>query len=1284
MSSGGNIYAISTERFRAKVVNVPLTHGGINAGGGGSGSSSSSLMSGSEAVATGSPITAVPTDALAIDDRIDIEPGMTLQIVEQPSSKIALIKIKDFYGTATANSRIGGTPSTGNSVQANPYENRIFQCQAANLQRIPSDIWPYIIAILDPQDRCEFAKRPKVFGSVKQLRTGDIVMVSWLAKNRHVTYDCIIRYVGPVPKIGPGYYFGLELLNLENGESPQKDDIDFVSDYMNCEPRLALIVAANWIKFPEHEASGKQHHHKRNLLDSLVCGARDLNNRLSRRTGSSSKHSADDATGKGGAVRSGKVINGEYPPYARSYTPDLTSSSSAGGSNRKSTDIGTLYDSFSCLQMDPAGTKAMHHKKIAASISSPNLSKQDSSSSTGSSGRYVNSHPMDSYGDEYHRFVEHGQQHQHHHHHHLADEAYRSSGRSSQNSSNNSTLKHSKARSGKVARSSGSNSSVNSAGGGGYHSVSKQSTILSLPDRDVVVIDSNEIDEAIKSASDVIVVDPPPVLSPTDNREVELMDLLGSSSWPAEAGEVAAILSGGNSSDKKTQTPSTTTLASGLGYGNGLTTGTGYNTSGSTSSNSTANSNQSYHSHNGTSTAGRYERNKSLNPLAHIGSPKPVETLSSGSRKVRTSDTKPSTVDVATMTIRIMLWSMLPDTYDKDSFDGIPLTVLEHFDWEDEPETERRSGSDVEEELNDGAAGTGGYITSNGIGPAAVSNGNDSNTTITANGLLPRIGSISPESDNGGPPAVSPLQELPNDPSLGVGSMVEVTLDAFETAGSTPATTDPLLYGVIRWIGPLPTAGSNHRKVMVGVELEDEPIDPKLETTNGTHNGVRLFKCPANRAIFVHTSQCSRDRRFQDIPPMSPCTSRTTQASSAGSKTDTTMFGKVDCPVVKGRMPPLKILKLEELEEICGKFKGIQGHHNSCYLDATLFAMFTFTSVFDSLLFRPKEPEDNPQYEEVQRVLLEEIVNPLRKNHFVRADRVLKLRQLLDRLSSVTGLMSEEKDPEEFLNSLLAQILRADPFLKLSSGLDTFYYQLFVEKDERLNLPSVQQLFEQSFLASNIKLKEVPSCLIIQMPRFGKNFKMYPRILPSQVLDVTDIIEDSPRQCWVCGKLAEYECRECFGKMQCEGLEGTAICKSCIDSVHHHSKRLNHKPVPLSVPQDFIPMAPHCEVPRLYMELFAVVCIETSHYVAFVKAASGQDAPWCFFDSMADRNGEQNGYNIPKMVPVPDLPRWLTEEGSRALNEEAVNDKMLPEHAKRLLCDAYMCMYQSTDVMMYR
>lgn len=52
-------------------------------------------------------------------------------------------------------------------------------------------------------------------------------------------------------------------------------------------------------------------------------------------------------------------------------------------------------------------------------------------------------------------------------------------------------------------------------------------------------------------------------------------------------------------------------------------------------------------------------------------------------------------------------------------------------------------------------------------------------------------------------------------------------------------------------------------------------------------------------------------------------------------------------------------------------------------------------------------------------------------------------------------------------------------------------------------------------------------------------------------------------------------------------------------------------------------LADHCgSIPRVYMELFAVVCIETSHYVAFTRCGSGADATWCFFDSMADRKGK--------------------------------------------------------------
>lgn len=73
--------------------------------------------------------------------------------------------------------------------------------------------------------------------------------------------------------------------------------------------------------------------------------------------------------------------------------------------------------------------------------------------------------------------------------------------------------------------------------------------------------------------------------------------------------------------------------------------------------------------------------------------------------------------------------------------------------------------------------------------------------------------------------------------------------------------------------------------------------------------------------------------------------------------------------------------------------------------------------------------------------------------------------------------------------------------------------------------------------------------------------------------------------------------------------------------MHRHERRTNHEPKKLMVPVDFAFLQEHCPVPRLYLELSAVVCIETSHYVSFVKCGPGSEAPWCFFDSMADRKG---------------------------------------------------------------
>lgn len=73
--------------------------------------------------------------------------------------------------------------------------------------------------------------------------------------------------------------------------------------------------------------------------------------------------------------------------------------------------------------------------------------------------------------------------------------------------------------------------------------------------------------------------------------------------------------------------------------------------------------------------------------------------------------------------------------------------------------------------------------------------------------------------------------------------------------------------------------------------------------------------------------------------------------------------------------------------------------------------------------------------------------------------------------------------------------------------------------------------------------------------------------------------------------------------------------------VHLHSRRKSHRYSKLSLPKELQEGTwRQASFPRQQMELFAVLCIETSHYVAFVKYGSAPSS-WLFFDSMADRDG---------------------------------------------------------------
>ncbi|XP_070757889.1 ubiquitin carboxyl-terminal hydrolase CYLD isoform X2 [Enoplosus armatus] len=502
------------------------------------------------------------------------------------------------------------------------------------------------------------------------------------------------------------------------------------------------------------------------------------------------------------------------------------------------------------------------------------------------------------------------------------------------------------------------------------------------------------------------------------------------------------------------------------------------------------------------------------------------------------------------------------------------------------------------------------------------------------------------------PPSPRPPTPPRGQPGLEVGSLVEVK-------------ENPPLCGVIRWVGLPPGL----LEPLAGLELEEECPG----CTDGTFKGTRYFTCPPKKALFVKLKCCRPDSRFPSLH----------HSSNPIERCNSIAFGGYLSEVVHENTPPRT--ENDGLDVMVGKKKGIQGHYNSCYLDSTLFCLFSFSSVLDTVLLRPRSKTDVEYYRETQELLRTEIVNPLRIHGYVCATKVMKLRRILEKVEAASGFTSEEKDPEEFLNILFHHILRVDPLLKLRSAgqkvQDCYFYQIFMDKKDKVGVPTIQQLLEWSFINSDLKFAEAPSCLIIQMPRFGKDFKMFNKIFPSLELDITDLLEDTPRECRICGGLALYECRDCYEDGDITAGKIKQFCEKCNTQVHLHPRRKTHRHGKLSVPKELQEgTGRQGSFPRQRMELFAVLCIETSHYVAFVKYGSA-DSAWLFFDSMADRDGGQNGFNIPQVSPCPEVEAYLkmTPEELHALDPKSIQGQ-----ARRLLCDAYMCMYQSPTMSLYK
>ncbi|KAG2461315.1 CYLD hydrolase, partial [Polypterus senegalus] len=392
-------------------------------------------------------------------------------------------------------------------------------------------------------------------------------------------------------------------------------------------------------------------------------------------------------------------------------------------------------------------------------------------------------------------------------------------------------------------------------------------------------------------------------------------------------------------------------------------------------------------------------------------------------------------------------------------------------------------------------------------------------------------------------------------------------------------------------------------------------LDYELKNcTDGLFENQRYFSCDDNKGMFVKLQECRPDSRF-----FAASTSQL-EPPCVNRYSVLHVMNKAELQSNEADVPPIP--ESEAIELLEGKMKGIQGHYNSCYLDTALFSLFCFSDVLDSVLHCPNVGEQR-----IQTVLRKDIVNQLRRSN--------------------------------------------------DKTQDCYSYQIIMEKED-LEIPSVQTLLERSFLSCDLKFDEIPSCLIIQMPRFGKGFKLFPRIVPSTELDITDLLHNSPRECFLCGSVAEIECIQCLQDPKLMPGVIKQFCQRCEKQVHSHKKRQNHHPQKIFFPlmNDFSSSAVIC---RHKLELFAVLCIKTSHYVSFVKYGPGKNS-WLFFDSMADRWGE-NGYNIPEIKACPEVGEFLSKPvGSIGKSDLEKADGFV----ERLLCDSYMFMYKCPALCLYR
>ena len=233
------------------------------------------------------------------------------------------------------------------------------------------------------------------------------------------------------------------------------------------------------------------------------------------------------------------------------------------------------------------------------------------------------------------------------------------------------------------------------------------------------------------------------------------------------------------------------------------------------------------------------------------------------------------------------------------------------------------------------------------------------------------------------------------------------------------------------------------------------------------------------------------------------------------------------------------------------------------------------------------------------------------------------------------------------LNPILSQILCVSVlFLRHSmtqQALCCFAGEMFDANPQKLLSTSIGNIFRNSLSEIPAKLATIPPFLILIAPRHTRSERSYRYIIPDRQIILDHKIVQLV--CLVCKQTNNnsdqtrefYFCNDCYSTKSSTSSTPTTdttvmcYCFGCLKDLHQcvpmEELVEHHQPIQM-------------KNVTYKLNLFAVLCIEKCHYVAFVKChKADQQDEWLFFDSMSDRI--QNEKNVSRVSRVPYFDEWM-------------------------------------------